>query len=309
MTLALSCLPENPGLASGINACLIGIGSLVFNFIGTFVINPDNLDPAIIQGTNISRFGSIVSESMPFMFQVIFLVCIGLIIICFFLIENIPVVKAEEVEQISVRNSMRAREFWLLFVCFSLTTIGPVYIVQKYKDIANYLEVLSDQSLAALGSFGALLSSFCKLFFGHMNDKYGFKFVYTMIISMILIVGIGFNFDADNSWLFTVYICFSYVNLGGHYTILAPICRKLFGRVTGMKAWGILYMTIGIGTSFAFLAQIIEPDISSYTILISILSGLAIISLASMFIFRELPIYQDENCTPLLDKENSRVLT
>jgi nitrate/nitrite transporter NarK len=308
MTLALHCLPENPGLASGINACLIGIGSLIFNFIGTLVINPHNISPTL-QSTNISIFDTSVSESMPFMFQVIFVVCLGIIILCIFMIKDIPVVQNEEIEQISVRNSIRTREFWLLFFCFSLTCVGPVYVVQKYKDIANYLDIFSDQSLAALGSIGALLSSFCKLFFGHMNDKYGFKIVYTIIIVQILVVGLGFNFGADYSAVFAFYICISYVSLGGHYTILAPICRKLFGRVTGMKAWGILYMTIGIGTLLAFITQVLVPNIAEYAFVISITSGLAFLALASMFIFRELPVYQDESCAPLLDKENSRVLT
>ena len=307
MTLALHCLPENPGLASGINACLIGIGSLVFNFIGTLVINPYNTSPTL-QSTKISIFDTSVSESMPLMFQVIFLVCLGIIILCVFVIKDIPIIQNEEIEQISVHNSLKTREFYLLLFCFSLTCVGPVYIVQKYKDIANYLDIFSDQSLAALGSIGALLSSFCKLFFGHMNDKYGFKIVYSTIIIQILLVGLGFNFGAEYSPVFALYICISYVSLGGHYTILAPICRKLFGKVTGMKIWGILYVTIGIGTLLAFITQILVPDIAEYPFVISVTSGLAFVAFASMLIFRELSIYQDESSTPLLDKKTSRIL-
>jgi nitrate/nitrite transporter NarK len=308
MTLALNTLPDKPGLASGINACLIGIGSLVFNFIGTFVINPHNYPPSVSHN-GMKVFDSRVSERMPLMFEVIFCVCLGIIIACIFLIKNYPAEKKEEVEQISFRNSFRAREFWLLFICFSLTTVGPVYIVQKYKDIAIYLQILSDQSLAALGSIGALLSSFCKLAFGHMNDKYGFKVVYFLLIAQIIVVGGGFSYGADIDWVFAFYICISYVSLGGHYTVLAPICRKLFGRIVGMKVWGVLYMTIGIGTLFAFIAQVIEPSIEYYSWLILILSALAVLAFTGMMFFRELPIYQDENCTPLLEKDSSRVLT
>ena len=308
MTLALNTMPDKPGLASGINACLIGIGSLVFNFIGTFVINPHNYPPTVAhRGMNV--FDSRVSDRMPLMFDVIFFVCLGIIILCAFLIKNYPPEQKEEIVQISFKNSMRAREFWLLFFCFSMTTVGPVYIVQKSKDIGIYLEVMSDQSIAALGSFGALLSSFCKLVFGHMNDKYGFKIVYFLLIAQIIVVGGCFGVGSDISWVFALYICISYVSLGGHYTILAPICRKLFGRIVGMKVWGVLYVTIGIGTLLAFIAQVIEPDIKEYAMMVISLSALAVFSLAAMMLFRELPIYEDESCTPLLDKENSRVLT
>ena len=308
MSLALNTMPDKPGLASGINACLIGIGSLIFNFIGTFVINPHNYPPTVAhRGMNV--FDSRVSERVPLMFDVIFYVCLGIVILCIFLIKNYPPEEKEEIVQISFRNSIRAREFWLLFLCFSLTTIGPVYIVQKYKDIAVFLEVMSDQSMAVLGSTGALLSSFCKLVFGHMNDKYGFKIVYFLLIAQIIVVGGCFGIGTDISWVFGLYICISYVSLGGHYTILAPICRKLFGRIVGMKVWGVLYVTIGMGTLFAFIAQVIEPDIKDFAMMILVLSSLAVFSLASLMFFRELPIYEDEHCTPLLEKENSRILS
>jgi nitrate/nitrite transporter NarK len=307
MNLILNTIPNNPGLATGINASLIGIGSLVFNFIGTFIINPDNHSPTVsYQGQKI--FDSVVSERMPLMYEVISCVCLGIIIFTFILIKNYPPENKEEVEQISFKNSLRTRECWLLFICFSLTSVYPIYIVQKYKDIGIYLQVMSDQSLAILGSVGALLSSFCKVVFGHMNDKYGFKVVYLLLITLIIVMGGCFRFGNDINWVFTLYICISYVSLGGHFTLLAPICRKLFGRIVGMKVWGVLYMTVGIGTLFAFIAQILEPDIQNFTFLILCLSGLALVALACMMFFREIPIYQDSLSVPLLSNKNFRVI-
>ena len=270
---------------------MIGVGSFIFNLLGTWVINPDNLSPGGSKEHPI--FPMIVTDRLPLMFDVIFGTCISIILICAMLIHDVPKIEAEERQQI--------KEFWMLFSAFTLTTVGPIYLVQKYKEISVYLDNMTDQTLAILGSVGAVFASCCKLIFGHMNDVFGFKAVYILMIGLILFVGVGINWGVYNPFIFGTYVCISYVNIGGHYTILAPICRQLYGNITGMKIFGFLYTTIGIGTVFALIAAVIQGDIAYYAEVFTILSGLGLISLACIATLKDKPVvYQGENMTPLL---------
>ena len=128
-------------------------------------------------------------------------------------------------------------------------------MVDKYKDIAEYLDLMTDKALALLGSLGAMIACGCKLQFGYMNDLYGFKKVYSLVIVLILGSGVGINFGTSNPFVYGFYVCMSYSNLGAHYTILAPVCRRLYSNTTGMKVWGILYSSIGFGSLIAFCVQ------------------------------------------------------
>ena len=295
-------MPNKPGLAAGINSSVIGFGSLIFNLLGTWVINPDNISP--IGSGKSSIFGTAVTDRMPLMFYMIFGVCMAIILLCALLIHDVPKVKEDERQQITVEHALKTKEFWMLFIAFTLTTVGPVYLVQKYKEISVYLENMTDQSLAILGSIGAIFASCCKLLFGHLNDVYGFKTVYILMIGMILFVGVGINWGVASPMIFGSYICISYVNLGGHYTILAPICRLMYGNVTGMKIFGIVYITIGLGTAIALGAAILQGDIKYYAEVFTILSGLGLISFAAIANLNDKPIIIQDDCRmPLMNKQ------
>ena len=47
MTAAMKWFPKNRGLANGLILFGFGFGSLIFNFIQTFIINPKNVKPVL----------------------------------------------------------------------------------------------------------------------------------------------------------------------------------------------------------------------------------------------------------------------
>ena len=182
-----------------------------------------------------------------------------------------------------------------------------MYLVQKYKDIAEFLHLMSDKSLALLGSVGALLACGCKLVFGQMNDMYGFKTVYNTMIVLIIIVGVLINVGIDIPIVFGIYVCTSYTTLGGHYTILAPFCRLLYGSTTGMKVWGLLYNTIGIGSVIAFMVYVLQGDTSNYAMAFMLLSCMACVSLVAIFFSRCHPIYDNDLSASLIEEKKIEI--
>ena len=228
-----------------------------------------------------------------------------IILLCALLIKDVPRLEGEQQRQISLKRALMTKEFYMLLVSFTFTVVGPLYIVQKYKEIAQYLEIMNDKLLAVLGSTGAIFASCCKIVFGHLIDVYGFKIVYFMMIGLIFVVGIGINIEIANSFAFSIYVCISYVSLGGHQTILAPISRRLYGNVTGMMVFGFLFFTIGFGTILAFFAAIIQGNIENFAITCTSLSGLAFVSLITIIFFKDEPILQGEDMTPLLENNKN----
>ena len=176
-------------------------------------------------------------------------------------------------------------------------------MVDKYKDIAEYLDLMTDKALALLGSLGAMIACGCKLQFGYMNDLYGFKKVYSLVIVLILGSGVGINFGTSNPFVYGFYVCMSYSNLGAHYTILAPVCRRLYGNTTGMKVWGILYSSIGFGSLIAFCVQITQTNLDNAIYVFTFLSGLSILVFSFLYFMREKELYSNDKEIPLLEKK------
>ena len=228
-------------------------------------------------------------------------------LLCLVLIQDIPPVRGSGPEQISLKKAVSMKEFWILFFAFSITVAGPVYLVQKYKDIAEFLHLMSDKSLSLLGSVGALLACGCKLLFGQMNDMYGFRTVYNTMIALIIIIGVLINFGIEEPIVFGLYVCMSYTTLGGHYTILAPFCRLLYGNSTGMKVWALLYNTIGIGSVIAFLVYVLQGDTANYAVAFMLLSCTAVISFVAFCFSNTRPIYDNELSTSLIEEKKIEI--
>ena len=285
---------------------MLGVGAFLFNFIGTTIANPENKAPHKIGDR--SYFDKEIADQMPNMFFVITGVCVLIMILSVILIKDEEAAEEAAPEKIGLGEACRTREFWIICIGFTITTVAPVYVVEKFKDIALHLDTMDDQSLTFLGSLGAMFASSCKLVFGAMTDKYGFKINYIVIIGMVLFVGIGINFWVTNAVLYSTYVCISFASLGAHYTINAPVCRLMFGTKTGMKIWGFVYTTIGIGTGIALVITILQDSIADYAFVITLVSAIGIFPLLSLIFLREKPLYEvsytedGQDLTPLLKR-------
>ena len=67
MSLCWDYFPESRGLVSGIIVCGFGLGSFVFNFVSTRIVNPENLQPLYDPFSKSEYYDSRVASRVPSM--------------------------------------------------------------------------------------------------------------------------------------------------------------------------------------------------------------------------------------------------
>jgi hypothetical protein len=84
LMIAIQCYPAHKGLVTGIIVGCFAFGSFIFNFVATYVANPDNLKPRIEKsfgGVTDKYFEEKIAENVPKMFIV--LACVySFIVVC-----------------------------------------------------------------------------------------------------------------------------------------------------------------------------------------------------------------------------------
>ena len=66
--IGFKALPDKAGLASGIIVGGFGLGTLVFSYMATKIVNPENINPTI-NAQGIITFDESVTSRVPFMIQ------------------------------------------------------------------------------------------------------------------------------------------------------------------------------------------------------------------------------------------------
>jgi len=65
-----------------------------------------------------------------------------------------------------------------------------------------------------------------------MLDHFTYKVVYSVLLTVEIILGITFPFVVQHKWLYAVWICLGYWCLGGHFTLVPNEMKKVFGGKT-----------------------------------------------------------------------------
>jgi OFA family oxalate/formate antiporter-like MFS transporter len=168
--------------------------------------------------------------------------------------------RIEEVEvdlpSMTVKDSVKTRNFWLLWLVWALQGAGGISMVTLSIQIGLSKKFAISSAVLLLTSFN-IMNGLSRFISGLISDKYGRNLVMSLSffsagISYILLI---FSFDPVVSAVLTAVIGYSF---GTMFAVSAPLASDCFG----LKHFGAIFGLIF--TAYGFVAGIIGPSLSGY---------------------------------------------
>ncbi|MFJ7755572.1 L-lactate MFS transporter [Peribacillus muralis] len=236
--------PERKGLISGISVSAYGMGSLLFKYINTWLLNN-------------------VGVSQTFMYW-------GIIVMAMVLIGSRFVREAQELagtdasslsnsNNYTVKEMMRTKEVYLLFVMFFTACMSGLYLISIAKDVGVQLAGLDAVTAANAVAMIAIFNTIGRLILGALSDKISrmkviaFSFLVTAAAVLVLTLG-NISYGLFFACVAGIAFCF-----GGNITVFPAIVGDFFGLKNHSKNYSIVYQGFGLGAlSGSFIAAIIN---------------------------------------------------
>ncbi|WP_286909372.1 L-lactate MFS transporter [Clostridium sp. UBA1652] len=222
--------PNKKGLISGLSVGAYGTGSLVFKYInGSFINSNGALSTFLIWG----------------------IIAMVLIVTGAQLLKDAPakITTGDNLAErnFSVKEMLRTKEAYLLFIMFFTACMSGLYLIGIVKDIGVEMVGLSASTAANAVAMVAIFNTAGRIILGTLSDKIGglkvifFTFTVTAISVLVLSL-VPLNFGIFFACVAGIAFCF-----GGNITVFPPIVGEFFGLDNQTKNYGIIYQGFGIG--------------------------------------------------------------
>lgn len=246
--------PNNKGLVSGAVLTGFGAGGFVFNKIGTKLINPKGLNA--VNGV----FPQEVYDNFPGMLRKLSLI--------YFVVAfaggsfvSTPVKTPEQIaaekKQVKalpatnnpVQEAMKTKKFWYLWTMAALTTMGSLSTVGVYKTFGQKFKTLNDDKfLTSVGSLGALMNGFGRVFWGTIMDSYGFQYPFMILTAIQSAFLFFYSKFSQSRTLFSLATLGIFFTLGGTFSMMPSAVSNFFGAINGPAIYGILFSAFAISS-------------------------------------------------------------
>ncbi|KAK8804570.1 hypothetical protein WA588_004780, partial [Blastocystis sp. NMH] len=270
MTAAMKWLPNHRGLANGFIVLGFGLGSLIFNYVETFVINPNNAKPIPdpTSATSEKFFPFDVAERTPRVFLVLgicymTLQCIGWLLISEPNEEEKKMLEEEskplQTEQETLMESPRPQgmtpkeaaktsRFWEIWLVLMFVSIANNFVSSFYKFFGqSFIE--NDLFLVTVGSVSAICNGFCRLLWGMINDRWGYKKAMgSMLMGFCVFIGTFSLSKFGGKWMFLVWVCGLYGCIGGAFAMVPTYVDRTFGSEYFGTIYGLTFTSIIISS-------------------------------------------------------------
>ena len=263
----------------------LGLGAFIFNFVAAFVVNPDDVKAESI-GDEGKYFPADIANNVPRMFLVLGLCYSAVTIIALLLIKDRKLEDQYESETLTLKSSLSSVQFHQIFFGTLLSGMAGLYAIASFKTIG--LDIgYGDSFLTVVGSLGTLCNSVSRLLWGFLIDKTSYKATYTIILFTQIGACMTFASVSEYQYLFLLWICIFTTCLGGHYTILAPVSVKIFGKVNGLRVYAFLICSMGFASISIYFIQLYVNELLDFQYLFDVLAGATVCSFISNMFFSE----------------------
>ncbi|WHY78151.1 OFA family MFS transporter [Neobacillus sp. WH10] len=254
--------PEKKGLISGISVGAYGTGSLLFKYI----------NGSLIQNVGVSN---------TFLYWGI--IVMTMVIVGSFLIREAQVssqsqsVKGVQVKDYTVKEMLKTKEAYLLFIMFFTACMSGLYLIGIVKDIGVSLAGLDVATAANAVALVAIFNTIGRIILGALSDKVGrLKVVAGAFLVTASAVSVLSFLDLNYGLFFAcvagIAFCF-----GGNITIFPAIVADFFGLKNQSKNYGVIYQGFGIGAlSGSFIATALGGFAPTFTF-IAVLSIVSVV--------------------------------
>jgi len=254
--------PEKKGLISGISVGAYGTGSLLFKYIN---------------GSLIQNVG--VSHTFLYWGIIVMIMVVG----GSFLVREAKVtsqavsVQGIQVKDYTVKEMLKTKEVYLLFVMFFTACMSGLYLIGIVKDIGVSLAGLDVATAANAVALVAIFNTVGRIILGALSDKVGrLKVVAGALLVTAAAVSV-LSFVHLNYGLFFACVAGIAFCFGGNITIFPAIVADFFGLKNQSKNYGIVYQGFGVGAlSGSFIAAALGGFVPTFTF-IAVLSIISVV--------------------------------
>jgi MFS family permease len=121
---------------------------------------------------------------------------------------------------------------------------------------------MDDYTLTIIGSLGSIANGLSRIFWGPVQDKTSFLFVYRTILVIELIVCLSLYWAVHVSPLVYMIVIFcAFICLGAHFVMFPGLIIKVFGMKAGGQLYSILYIAYG---TTSILGLVVYKTVAHY---------------------------------------------
>jgi hypothetical protein len=145
------------------------------------------------------------------------------------------VIKPEITTYIAINNP----RFWRMVAMIYCSMFLANFISFNYKTLAIGI---SDQVLTFAGSMGAIMSGVFRLYWGSIQDKYGFAKVQMILQVIEMIAGLGVVMFRSDPLLYSLSVVLAFMVYGGLCTSFTAAPSNIFGIAHGGFICSLLWL-------------------------------------------------------------------
>ena len=289
------------GTASGIIMAAFGMAAFVFGFATTAIVNPENEGRVADPETGKLYFRREVADRVPKMFKDCLIAWTLMLLVATFLVTRNPkyaktktahqakaaarVQTLREIEEqvsasgtmieeepqrqtqaeVTVRQALGSRPFFLLTLMLLNGVFYGAYMTSVYKAVS--IEHLGDGTLTTAGAIGAVCNGASRIVWATLQDKYGFKRVYfVLLVIQLLVSALVYPLRADAP-AYLLCVALSFACGGGHFSMFPRASVEVFGLQNGGQIFTAMFFAIPVSSNVGLLlARYAQPHVGAQSI-------------------------------------------
>ncbi|MEK3796437.1 OFA family MFS transporter [Paenibacillus sp. FSL R7-0204] len=239
--------PKNKGLISGVSVGAYGTGSLIFKYINGGLIESAGVSNAFLYWGLIVMMmilvGSLLIREAPAAAPVI----------------GNPKLAASGAallpKDYTVKEMLRTKEAYLLFVIFFTACMSGLYLIGIVKDIGVQLAGMDVATAANAVAMIAIFNTAGRLILGALSDRVSRTKLISITLAVTAMAMFTLSYATLSYGLFFACVAVIAFCFGGNITVFPAIVSDFFGLKNHSKNYGIIYQGFGIGAlSGSFIA-------------------------------------------------------
>lgn len=226
--------PDKKGLIAGLSVGCYGLGSFIFKYINSSILNKEGVIKAFMYW-----------GAMAFI-----LIFVGGLLIK----EARHINEKEEFEREVVIQKQYTRielfsvpQAYLLFLAFFASCLSGLFLIGTAKNIGVIFAGLTPAQAGNSIAYIAIFNTLGRIVLGSISDKLSRTKVVSFAFLLIFIAVLIILFTNITPMTFTVAIAFIAFAFGGNLTVFPSIVADYFGTENHNKNYGIIYQGFGIG--------------------------------------------------------------
>ncbi len=293
--------PSKKGLMTGIIIGAYGFGSFIFSLISTKLVNPDHLQPTIVDG-DMKYFAPEVADRVPYMIRTLCYIWIGLVCLSILLItrqpkpakdsleeslEQIPDLQSLQPEIRHVKFCVFSKRFWQYYFLMIGGNFFSTFFAYTYK-VYGENQGISDQTLTWAASIGGgLVNGLARFIMGWLQDKVSFRTLMMGLMTVQLSISLVVYWLAAVPSLYFIAVVMNYFCSGGLFAVFPGSVTNLFGLNKGPQIYSIILTASIVSSSLNLLMTELLLPATGFLACFFVGSGMTVIVLIILWRFQE----------------------